>query len=95
MTETHYFPAEHDVFFDYAESGWKAVDAAFSKAGAESAALEVALAEALQVGVGPFISALSNAEVHAVAGFLAGAANRLSRLATTHTNHTTNAGELK
>lgn len=76
--------ADDDVYFDYSEAGYRATDAAISAMTTASFASERPMFDALAVGLEPFFRGLTIADQHAVAGFLAGAANRVRESLTPH-----------
>lgn len=64
-------------YYDGAEEGYKAVDAAIATMTEANFANEQPLFGALNVGIGKHVTDVSDANLHPLAGFLAGAANRL------------------
>ena len=76
-------PAD-DVYFDYAEAGYRATDEAIGSMSAACFSSEQPLLDALAIGLNLFFRGLTIADQHAVAGFLAGAANRVRESLTPH-----------
>lgn len=64
-------------YYDGAEEGYKAVDAAIATMAETNFANEQPLFGALNVGVGPHVTDLSQEGLHHLSGYLAGAANRI------------------
>ena len=77
--------------YDGAEEGYKAVDAAIATMAETNFANEQPLFGALNVGVGKHVTDVSDENLHPLAGFLAGSANRLREaLAAISTPHPKN-----
>lgn len=64
-------------YYDGAEEGYKALDAAIATMAETNFANEQPLFGALNVGVGPHVTDLSQEGLHHLAGYLSGAANRI------------------
>lgn len=64
-------------YYGGAEEGYKAVDAAIATMAETNFADEQPLFGALNVGVGPHVTDLSQEGMHHLAGYLVGAANRI------------------
>lgn len=65
------------LYFDGAQEGYAAADIAIANMAGNGFANEWPLFVALNSGVGPHVTDLSHEGLHHLAGFLAGAANRL------------------
>lgn len=64
-------------YYDGAKAGYEAIDAAIVAMNSNGFADEQPLFAALNKGIGPHITDTSNPNLHPLAGFLAGAANRI------------------
>lgn len=67
--------ADDDVYFDFAQAGYEAASSAITATIANDFESERPLFDAMATGLNPFLRWLTLAEQHAVAGFIAGAAN--------------------
>lgn len=88
-----HWPAENDVFADFADNGWIVIDRAIAQAANGGTPLVEGISTALYPGILPFLDDLTDAEQHALFGFLWGVSVRLSRLLEsppTTTNDSTN-----
>lgn len=64
-------------YYDGTKEGYEAIDAALATMSSNGFADEHPLFAALNTGIGPHITDTSDQNLHPLAGFLAGAANRL------------------
>lgn len=65
------------LYYDGSKEGYEAIDAAIASMSGNGFADEQPLLAALGKGVGPHINDTSDPNLHPLAGFLAGAANRI------------------